>query len=221
VQDGQPLRVNQGKGHKKPIEMLQTLIALGGRKVGVEHIIEHLWPDAEGDAAANLFKITLHRLRKLLLIENAIEFAEARVTLNPKLVWVDSWSLTRLLSESRNHDSFTRSLSLYQGHFLLHEPANNSAIISFRDKQKSRMLGAIKTQIATFESHKDWESMIQLSAQAISLDDLDEDFHSAAIRAYLACGRKAEALRAFELAKQRYAQMHLKPSHQLQSLILT
>lgn len=221
VQDGQPLRVNQGKGHKKPIEMLQTLIALGGRKVGVEHIIEHLWPDAEGDAAANLFKITLHRLRKLLLIENAIEFAEARVTLNPKLVWVDSWSLTRLLSESRNHDSFTRSLSLYQGHFLLHEPANNSAIISFRDKQKSRMLGAIKTQIATFESHKDWESMTQLSAQAISLDDLDEDFHSAAIRAYLACGRKAEALRAFELAKQRYAQMHLKPSHQLQSLILT
>ena len=33
--------------------------------------------DAEGDAGMNLFKVTLHRLRKLLDHDNAIDFTES------------------------------------------------------------------------------------------------------------------------------------------------
>lgn len=219
VRDGQPLANVVGKGHKKPLEMLQTLIAMGGRQVGVEHVIEHLWSDAEGDAAANNFKITLHRLRKLLVHESAIEFTEGRLTINPSLVWIDSVALTRALCETQNGDSLKRALALYQGHYLKLEPANNSAIIHYRENLGNRMLGALKTQIEYFEKQQNWEAVLDYSTRAIALDDIDEDFYSATIRAHLARGRKAEAQRAYEQAKQRYAQLGLKPSPHLQALL--
>ncbi|MDH4234503.1 MAG: hypothetical protein OEV15_05165 [Gallionella sp.] len=219
VSDGKPLDVAIGKGQKKPVEMLQTLIALGGRQVGMEYMIEQLWPDAEGDAAANLFKITLHRLRKLLVHENAIEFAEGRVSINPGLVWVDSWSLMRVLSETHSSNAVARALAHYRGHFLKLEHANNSAIIHYREKLSARMLGALKSRIESFEQQQNWDAVLDYSARALALDEIDEDFHSATIRAHLARGRQAEALRAFEQAKQRYAQLNLKPSPSLQALI--
>jgi len=219
VRDGQSLGISNGKGHKKPLEMLQTLIALGGRQVGAEHIIEQLWSDAEGDAAANLFKITLHRLRKLLVHENAIEFAEGRVSINSKLIWVDCWSLTRVLAEARDSNTASRALSLYQDHFLKLEPANNSAIIHYREQLSSRMLGTLKSQIGQFAKLGNWDAVLDLSTRAIALDDIDEDFYDSSIRAHLARGRKAEALRTLEQAKQRYAQLKLKPSSRLQALL--
>jgi LuxR family transcriptional regulator, maltose regulon positive regulatory protein len=219
VRDGQPLAVTIGKGHKKPLEMLQTLITLGGRQVGMEHVIEHLWPDAEGDAAANNFKITLHRLRKLLVNESAIEFSEGRLSINPKLVWVDSVALTRALSDTQSDDSLKRALMLYQGHFLKLEPTHNSAIIHYREKLSSRMLGALKSQISNSERQQNWEAVLDFSARALALDDIDEDLYSAAIRAHLSRNRHAEALRTFEQAKLRYAQLNLKPSPHLQALL--
>jgi ATP/maltotriose-dependent transcriptional regulator MalT/DNA-binding SARP family transcriptional activator len=219
VRDGLPLAITLGKGHKKPLEMLKTLIALGGRQVGVEHLIEQLWPDAEGDAGANLFKITLHRLRKLLGHDNAVEFAEGRLSLNAKMVWVDSWSLARVLGQAPGAETVNRALALYRGRFLELEPANNSAIVRYREQLSGRVVGALKLQIDSCESRQEWESVLNISTRALTLDDHDEDFHCAAIRAHLARGRRAEALRAFEHAKQRYAQLHLKPSPRLLALI--
>ncbi|MDH5378626.1 MAG: hypothetical protein OEX00_09905, partial [Gammaproteobacteria bacterium] len=200
---GRNLVSTLGKGHKKPLELIQTLIALGGRQVGVAHLIEQLWPDAEGDAAMNLFKITLHRLRKLLSYEDTIEFAEGRLSLNPKKVWVDCWALSRILAEKHGDDAVNRVLDLYHGHFLALEPANNSALVSFRDQLRGRVLKTLKSQIQRAEKQDDWKKVIDYSARGLELDDLDEDFYGALIRAYLAKGRQAEALRVLERAEVR------------------
>ena len=219
VRDGRPLVIVTGKGQKKPLEMLQTLIALGGRQVGVAHIIEQLWPDAEGDAGANLFKITLHRLRKLLGYEHSIESAEGRVSINPKLVWVDCWSWSRVVSKIHDNNFSDRILNLYHGHFLSLESANNGAIVHYREQLRNRMLDALKIYIKYLEKQKNWELALDLCTKAINLDDINEDFYSAAIRAHLALGRKAEAMRTFERAKNCYAKFSFLPSPRLQSLI--
>ena len=49
---------------QRPMELLQALIALGGRGISTELLSQLLWPDADGDAASTTFDVTLHRLRR-------------------------------------------------------------------------------------------------------------------------------------------------------------
>jgi DNA-binding SARP family transcriptional activator len=124
-----------------------------------------------------------------------------------------------VLGQAPGAETVNRALALYRGRFLELEPANNSAIVRYREQLSGRVLGALKLQIDSCESRQEWESVLNYSTRALTLDDHDEDFHCAAIRAHLARGRRAEALRAFEHAKQRYAPLNLKPSPRLQALI--
>ena len=118
VKRGEPLRF-AGKTQKKPLELLKALIAFGGREVSEHKLTDALWPDAEGDAAAQSLATTLFRLRKLLG-EQVIRRQERRLTLDPSYCWVDCWAFQRLSSD----DSGDRSMRvaklrrLHQGPFL-------------------------------------------------------------------------------------------------------
>lgn len=215
----QPLAAT-GKGHKKPMLLLQTLIALGGHQIGVNRIIDLLWPDAEGDAAANLFRVTIHRLRKLLGHESAIEFAEGRLTLSPKNVWVDTWALARALNnaDTGNTDAMRYALVLYRGHFLEHETENNPTLLRNREQLRTRIMRAVKGLLRALERDGNWVEFTHRCERAIELDELDEDFHSGALRGYLAQGQPAQALRAFERAKRIYQSLNLQPSPRLEAL---
>lgn len=224
VRDGRPLASASGKGHKKPTELLQTLVALGGRQVAVEHLVALLWPDAEGDAAVNLFKITLHRLRRLLGLDSAIEYTEGRLTLSPRDVWVDTWAFARALAAGDSVDAGNRSevveraLTLYRGHFLEREPAGNPALLRHREQLRARVLRTLKNHIGTLDRAGDWVTMTRLAGRALELDDIDEDLHAALLRGHLCQGQPAQAVRAFERARRIYASLQLKPSVRLQAL---
>jgi ATP/maltotriose-dependent transcriptional regulator MalT/DNA-binding SARP family transcriptional activator len=82
----------EGKPQKKPLALLKALIALGGRQVKEEHLIDMLWPEAEGDHAMSSFTSALLRLRRLLGFDKALEVKEGRLTLNPRYCWVDAWA---------------------------------------------------------------------------------------------------------------------------------
>ncbi len=87
--DGQVLSAEKLR-QQKPVELLQALIAQGGRGVSKEMLAVSLWPDAEGDEAANNYDVTLHRLRKLLHHHDGVLLAaDGRLTLNSETVWVD------------------------------------------------------------------------------------------------------------------------------------
>ena len=62
---------SSGKAPVRPLELLKVLIALGGRDVRAEHLAETLWPHVDGDYAHRSFTTTLHRLRKLLGVDES------------------------------------------------------------------------------------------------------------------------------------------------------
>ena len=63
------------------MELLKALIALGGNEVPAHKFIDILWAEPlEGDEQ-KAFEITVHRLRKLLGHEKAIQVSDRRVTL--------------------------------------------------------------------------------------------------------------------------------------------
>lgn len=120
------------KAQQKPVDLLRALIAYGGRGVAVSKLVDELWPDALGDAAAKALKTTLHRLRKILRREDAVLLRDGKLSLNPACVWVDTWALEQLFGELAPAVSATdydrgletlettaaRLVGLYKGPFL-------------------------------------------------------------------------------------------------------
>lgn len=89
-----------GKQRKRPIELLQALIALGGR-ASAQRLADLLWPDSEGDLAMDAFEVALRRLRQLLGRPEALRLAGGILWLDRELVWVDA-----LAPGARAHHAF-------------------------------------------------------------------------------------------------------------------
>ncbi len=86
--DGQAVPAN-GKPQKRPLELLQALIALGGA-AGRERLADLLWPEAEGDRALDALEVALRRLRQLLGHADALRLRGGRLEIDPACVWVDA-----------------------------------------------------------------------------------------------------------------------------------
>jgi LuxR family maltose regulon positive regulatory protein len=112
-----------GTAQGRPVELLQALIAAGGREVHSTALIDQLWPDA--DDGRKTLEINLHRLRKLLGCDQACILHEGKLTLDPRHCWVDTWAFERACNQiSENADSEMKLegvaeqvLRLYQGQF--------------------------------------------------------------------------------------------------------
>lgn len=87
----------RGKVPRRPLELLRALVALGGAEVREDALLEALWPDSDGDSAAHALETTLYRLRKLLGAPGAIARQENRISLDPRVCWVDALALSRQL----------------------------------------------------------------------------------------------------------------------------
>ena len=84
----------------KPRELLQALVAFGGRGVREAALVDALWPEAEGDTGRRVFDTTLHRLRRQLGDDGAIRLVDGAVYLDERTCWVDAWALEEMLDRS-------------------------------------------------------------------------------------------------------------------------
>ncbi|MBF0186539.1 MAG: response regulator [Magnetococcales bacterium] len=146
---GQPLQ--KGKmGMGRPMQLLLSIIARGGREVPAETIMDQIWPDSEGDNAKRVFDSTLHRLRKVIGKHEALILKSGRISINPSLFWLDTWALestfktlSPLLAQHISGTSKEETIeqiialgsamiTLYGGHFL--DTLDNSPFTEvFRD----------------------------------------------------------------------------------------
>jgi len=218
-----------GKGQRKSLELLKTLIAMGGREVGELRISEALWPDSEGDVAHSTFAVTLHRLRKLLG-PNALILSEGRLTLNPKYCWVDVWALDRLFGETknlifaRNQDCLlikyvvNEIIKLYHGPYLGFED-EQAWFLSYRDKLHAKYLSSLQLVCNYLEKTNQHELCIELYEKGLEIDDLSEKFYLKLMQCYYNLGFYSAAIQVYERC-QRILSAHygVTPSHETQSV---
>ena len=88
----------RGKVAKKPLELLQFVIASSGSDVSTASATFALWPDLDGDKARAALNAALHRLRRLLGNDQAVQLELGRIALNPRLVWVDCLAFEQLVT---------------------------------------------------------------------------------------------------------------------------
>ncbi len=140
-------RLPPRRAQVKVLELLKALVAAGPLPVSNESLVDWLWPDSDGDAAAINLRTNVLRLRKLLGHDAAVVVQDNKVALNADVCWVDAWAFERLssaeLSPANSHSNLSTALRLYSGHLL---PQESGAWLSpRREKLRTRFINCVET----------------------------------------------------------------------------
>jgi len=206
VKDGVPIAFTGKKSPRKALELLQALIALGGRDVHLSHLMGAVWSDIESSDQRKLFDNTLHRLRKLLGCNEAIVLGGTKLTLNHEACWVDAWAFQRqagmiLSGKDASEQAALRAIALYQGSFLTGE-LDLPWLISYRFRLHSLFLRLVLTHGQTLEAAGKWRGAVDMYEFAIEKDNLVERLYQRLIFCNQALGEHAEALRVYRRCHQ-------------------
>lgn len=117
VLNGVPLRF-KGRAPTRALELLSALVAAGEGGMSSGRLADQLWPDADGFDAYRAFTTTLHRLRRLLGVHEAVRLCAGRLTLDPQICTVDAWAFERALRGAADADAIEAVLDTCSGPFL-------------------------------------------------------------------------------------------------------
>ncbi len=204
VSEGRPLSFH-GKVPHKPIELLQALIALGGRDLRAEQLMGNVWPDEDSADLRNLFDNTLHRLRRMLDCAEAIVLREGRLTLNSEVCWVDAWTFERLAGEHAvgpTPDLASQALHLYQGSFLQRE-APQSWAFGYRERLRRRFHRLVLIEGGRLEAEGRWSDAAAVYERGLEADPLAEDLYRQLMACHAGRGAYAEALRTYQRCRDQ------------------
>lgn len=223
VKAGQPLHFNR-KAKKKPLYLLKAIIALGGRGIPKEMVADALWPDSEGDKAAQVLATTLHRLRKLLEIPDVILLDQGCFSINRELCAIDIWKFERLCGAAdqlwMKKDSLPtakklaqEAIGLYKGNFLAEDSHVPWTLVQ-REKIRSKYVRCVGKLGYYYEKHDDFESAVECYQKSIEVNGMDEEPYRRLMACYNRMGRKAEALSVYRQCRSILTTVHgLNPSH--------
>lgn len=211
--DGQVLLFN-GKSPRKALELLQVLIAYGGREVHTSVLIRDLWKEETAGDTRNLFDNTLHRLRRLLGPNEVLDLHNGKLTLKPEHCWIDTWAFGRLSSgfidrasklsdaeEERAFGEAKTALQLYNGHFLQYETEDSWAC-RYRDRLQSQFHRLVLAMGACLEHAGRWEMATDVYLRGLEVDNLAEFFYQRLMACYQSRGEHAEVMRVYRRCRE-------------------
>ncbi|MCF6323857.1 MAG: hypothetical protein L3J89_05960 [Gammaproteobacteria bacterium] len=226
--DGQRLEA-PARSRPKLFALLKTLIAFGGTQVREERISENVWPDAEGDAAHQLFDTTLFRLRKMLGLHHVLINREGTLSLNKRYCWLDTWALNSEIDtlaslietkgvtddEIKKHEN--RIYRVYHGDFLCSE---EHLPIALHEQQKinSKLLNTL-FKLADYwllnNSAKEAETCLK---KINAVFPLAEKACLMLMKLFRSQHRFSDAVHIYKTCQQRLMrERHSKPSYEVES----
>jgi LuxR family maltose regulon positive regulatory protein len=231
--DGKPIEFT-GKAQRRPLDLLKVVIACGGRDVSEDRVVEALWPRIDGDSAHKSFATTLHRLRKLLGEERAIQLSDGKLTLDGQLIWLDTWAFDQIIARinqtlrpkfeestinsAKLSDLGTQLLARYAGPFLGSEPEQGWSL-PLRDRLRQRFVRTVVDIAHYWQREGDAERTIDLLEHAIELDYSSEGIYRSLMECYAMLGRRTEAIDTYaRCRKMLAASLRLDPSPETTAL---
>ncbi len=222
-----------GKGPGRPLELLKLLVALGGQNVRADQLADALWPHVEADYAHKSFTATLHRLRRLLGDDEALVLRDARLSLNPALVWVDTWALEAVIAAidealrapgGAATDAAVRALSdealgLYRGPFLPDE-SEQPGFIGCREQVRARLLRCLARVARRWEEAGQPALAADCYLRCIDADHLFEAPYRNLMLCYQRAGDAIEARATYERLRTIFsAKLKVMPSSETQAVL--
>lgn len=187
-----------GKTQRKPLELLQYLCAAGEQSLHQQLIQEALWPDADGVAADQAFRTTLHRLRKLLRHDEAVQLSDGQVSLNMFLIHVDSIAFERKLQQvDRDNVAVLEKLCRdYRGNFLPGETA--AWALPVGERLRAEYLALIERLGTLLEEQGKLPEAVREYLRALEVEPVAEVMCRRVMMTYVRLGRRSEALGVYQ-----------------------
>lgn len=225
--DDEPVSPSK-KSDQRPIELLKVLIALGGRGVESADLETALWPRVDSEYSHKSFTITLHRLRRLVGDDDAVLLRDGKVTLNPRLFWLDTWALDDLIeclpSELRGagidraQAIVERLFSLYTGPFL-HDGVQHQAFNHPRERMRAQVTVALGILAELYAESGRPEDAVTFYERALKSDRTCENFYRALMQWFHARAERQHAIDAYRRCRSALAeQLETEPSPETESL---
>jgi len=217
---------------RRPLELLKTIIALGGREISITSLLSALWPDVDGDTAQRSFDISLHRLREIVGDDRILMLKAGKLSLDSRYCRVDVWSFESLLEQSHrllggdatgkqifSVERLTENLiNLYHDHFLAQEDLTSWSV-SMHERLRSKFIHHLLEVGCYMEKHRCWEQAMRCYRKGIDVDELVEVFYQRLMVCCLATGCRSEGLSVYRRCCQVLSvTLGLQPAPALASL---
>lgn len=224
ILDGKPI-VFRRKVQKRPLDLLKTMITLGGREISKTHLTELLWPDSAGDASVSVINTTIYRLRELIGKE-AIITENGCISLNPQYCWIDFWEFESILNKSKNpseikQEQIEKILDIYQeGGFLSGD--EYGWMLAKRDKLKQKLLYILNNYCHWLIKNKQLNTVNTILKECIKLDNLNEGYYLILMRCQISQNKISDAIHTYRQCKQTFKnQLGIFPSSQFEKVYQT
>jgi len=195
----------------RPLELLSAIVAYGGAGVRIERLADALWPHVDSDYAHRSFNTTLHRLREWLGDDAAVLVEGGEVSLNRRLVWLDTWAFelaakrlqtlcTALDLAARKSDFLAavgQTLSLYGGP-LLGPDADAPWVGAGRERYRASLVRFVGAAAQAAEKMEWLDELVEICRRAFECEPLSEGLCRCLMSALAQVGRSAEATEVFQ-----------------------
>jgi len=209
---------------------LELLAALAQRREPTSRarLASMLWPDLDEFAARNALSVLLHRLRSHLRRDDAIERDVDGYRLHAD-AFVDLWEIERAAGVMRSRDHLREGDRALLARALDRLGDERHAVIEGWEwfAAALRRLDDLRTELAHRLASEalergDPDAALGFAGRAIAFDPCDEPAREIAIRAYLALGDRAGALRQYRQYRELLrTELAAEPSAALTELVVT
>ncbi|MDQ1924291.1 BTAD domain-containing putative transcriptional regulator [Massilia pseudoviolaceinigra] len=172
--------VATGKAQQRPLALLRNLVAAGEGGKAQAALVAQLWGST--DVAKSALNVTVHRLRKLLLSDEAVVVSGGRTRLAEQRVWTDVSALADLCASIASLPAHAEVaevgrcsaalLDLYRGPFC--DGADDTWILPVRERARNLFLAAVGQLGRLLEAMQEWGCALSLYQRALAAEPLSE-----------------------------------------------
>ncbi len=218
--DGEAITDAQWAGLRQKL-LLKAILVNGCREIPKEILMDALWPDSSHDAALKRFKVTLHRLRRILepgvhrrAGSSCIFLKDSRVSLDMDRcrvdvnAFLDACDEIRQLKRDDKDDQILsacrRAINIYRGDFLPEERYLSWAEMK-RAALKDQYSAVLMEMAGLFERKGDLDEAIRHCGRLIQADPLAEQAHQQLMGLLKRQGRRSAALKVYRTLEKNLA----------------
>ena len=193
-----------------PTRKAQALLAYLAMPPGEAHprdkLASLLWGNTIETTARTSLRQTLYSLRRSLQLaeDNPLNADGNLVSLEASAVTVDVIEFERLIAEG-TPSALADAAALYRGDLLdglaVQEASFEDWLIGQRERLHEMAVRALARLLAHQRATRSAEAAIQSALRLLALDALQESAHRALMQLYVETGRRAAALRQYELCQ--------------------
>jgi predicted ATPase/DNA-binding SARP family transcriptional activator/DNA-binding CsgD family transcriptional regulator/Tfp pilus assembly protein PilF len=192
---------------RKAAALVKMLALAPGHRLHREQAMDLLWPDLGRRAASNNLRQALHAARRILASDRSADSrylgseADSLVLCPQDDLWVDVEAFQEAAAIARrvkDPSSYRAAIELYSGELL---PEDRYEVWA---EDRRRELGETYTSLLlglarSYEEREDYGSAIEAHRKVTGGEPTNEEAHAGLMRLYALAGRKADALRQYDL----------------------